>query len=101
MPHNSQPPTSGPPVTPSRSEEYQTNPILLLTHCYKTAYNDPNEPVFHPKMPPAGLQSVLVPAPRKPPWHRIVRQPRRLLPAAFTPFLHPLTPRPHPLTGQS
>jgi len=43
MPHfvgelNSQPATRRPASTASAGEKYQTNPFLLVTHCYKAAY---------------------------------------------------------------
>jgi len=36
--HNSQPAPQRPAATASAGEKYQTNPFLLVTHCYKAAY---------------------------------------------------------------
>jgi len=53
MPHlvrelNSQPATRRPATTASAGEKYQTNPFLLLTHCYKAAYLYPQRTRFLP-----------------------------------------------------
>ena len=68
MPHfvgelNSQPATRRPASTASAGEKYQTNPFLLVTHCYKAAYPYLNEPVSNPPTKRKSLASPSPPAP--------------------------------------